>query len=164
MKMSDGLTAIYPGTFDPITNGHLDIIERASRQCARLIVAVSQNPSKAPLFSLEERIALAKEAASGIEHVEVDSFDGLLVDYAGRKGAKVLIKGLRAVSDFEYEMQMAQMNVRLAEVETLFMVASPRHSFLSSSLVKEVARLGGEVEGLVPPEVARRMKERFRGD
>ncbi|MCA1831331.1 MAG: pantetheine-phosphate adenylyltransferase [Actinobacteria bacterium] len=162
--MTDGLTAIYPGTFDPVTNGHLDIIERAARHVARLVVAVSQNPSKTPLFSLEERIALAKEVTASIEHVEVDSFDGLLVEYAGRKGAKVLIKGLRAVSDFEYEMQMAQMNVRLAEVETLFMVASPRHSFLSSSLVKEVARLGGDVEGLVPPEVARRMKERFRGD
>jgi len=162
--MPEGLTAIYPGTFDPVTNGHLDIIERAALHVSRLVVAVSQNPSKSPLFSLEERIALVKEAAAGIDRVEVDSFDGLLVDFATRSGAKVVLKGLRAVSDFEYEMQMAQMNVRLAGVETLFMVASPKHSFLSSSLVKEVARLGGDVEGLVPTEVARRLKERFRGD
>jgi pantetheine-phosphate adenylyltransferase len=162
--MPEGLTAIYPGTFDPVTIGHLDIIERASRQFPRLVVAVSQNPGKSPLFSLEERIALVKEATARHDRVEVDSFDGLLVDYATRRGARVIVKGLRAVSDFEYEMQMAQMNVRLAEVETLFMVATPKHSFLSSSLVKEVARLGGDVEGLVPPEVARRLKERFRGD
>lgn len=157
-------TAVYPGTFDPITNGHLDIIARARRCFDLVIVAVSQNPAKAPLFSLEERMALAKEAASGIDGVEVDSFDGLLVDYARSRGTLVLVKGLRAVSDFEYEMQMAQMNERLAGVETMFMVANPVYSFLSSSLVKEVARFAGDVEEMVPAEVARRLKERFRGE
>jgi pantetheine-phosphate adenylyltransferase len=157
--MPDRGVAVYPGTFDPVTMGHLDIIERAARHFD-VVVAVSTNPSKAPLFSLEERIALVKDATASIEGVEVDSFEGLLVDYAGRRGAHLIVKGLRVVSDFEYEMQMAQMNVRLAGVETLFMVANPTYSFLSSSLVKEVARLGGEVDGLVPPEVARRLRER----
>jgi pantetheine-phosphate adenylyltransferase len=156
--------AVYPGTFDPITNGHLDIIERASKQVASLIVAVSQNPGKTPMFTLEERVAIAKESVTGVEGVEVDSFDGLLVDYCTRRNSRLLVKGLRAVSDFEYEMQMAQMNFRLATVDTVFMVASPKFSFLSSSLVKEVARFGGSVEGLVPPVVARRMKERLGGE
>jgi pantetheine-phosphate adenylyltransferase len=156
--------AVYPGTFDPITNGHLDIIERASKHVATVIVGVSQNPGKLPLFTLEERVAIAKEATAGIGGVEVDSFEGLLVDYCTRRGARLVVKGLRAVSDFEYEMQMAQMNLRLAGVDTLFMVANPQFSFLSSSLVKEVARFGGSVEGLVPAEVARRLKERTGGE
>jgi pantetheine-phosphate adenylyltransferase len=156
--------AVYPGTFDPITNGHLDIIERARKHVATVIVAVSQNPGKQPLFTLEERIATVKEGLGGAGGVEVDSFDGLLVDFAQRRGARLIVKGLRAVSDFEYEMQMAQMNHRLAGVETLFMVANPSFSFLSSSIVKEVARFGGSVEGLVPPEVARRLKERIGGE
>lgn len=155
--------AIYPGTFDPITNGHFDIIERARRHVTTLVVAVSQNPGKQPMFTLEERIATVKEILNGVEGVEVDSFDGLLVDFAQRRQARLLVKGLRAVSDFEYEMQMAQMNHRLAGVDTLFMVASPQYSFLSSSLVKEVARFGGSVEGLVPAEVGRRLKERLGG-
>lgn len=163
MRMPE-LSAVYPGTFDPITNGHRDIIERAAPHVGRLIVAVSQNPAKTPLFTLEERIAMVKEAAAHLDGVEVQSFDGLLVEFAKNAGSKLLIKGLRAVSDFEYEMQMAQMNYRLAGVETVFMTASPKNSFLSSSLVKEVARFGGDVEGLVPPEVARRLKERFRGE
>jgi pantetheine-phosphate adenylyltransferase len=154
--------AIYPGTFDPITNGHLDVIERARVRFSSLVVAVSQNPGKSPLFSLEERVALVKEVCADLEGVEVDSFDGLLVDYARRRGIGVLVKGLRAVTDFEYELQMAQMNHQLAEVETFFMVAAPKNSFLSSSLVKEVARFGQDVSGFVPPEVARKMKERFR--
>lgn len=154
--------AVYPGTFDPVTNGHLDIIARASGHLDRLIVAVSQNPGKTPLFPLEERIALVKEATSAIDGVEVDSFEGLLVDFAKRRGASLIVKGLRVVSDFEYEMQMAQMNVHIGGVETLFMVATPSYSFLSSSLVKEVARLGGDVEGLVPPVVVRRLKELSR--
>jgi pantetheine-phosphate adenylyltransferase len=156
--------AVYPGTFDPITNGHLDIIERASRHVAKVIVAVSQNPGKFPLFTLEERVAIAKEATAAIPQVEVDSFEGLLVDFCVRRGAKLVVKGLRAVSDFEYEMQMAQMNLRLAGVDTLFMVANPTFSFLSSSLVKEVSRFGGSVDGLVPAEVARRLKERTGGE
>jgi pantetheine-phosphate adenylyltransferase len=156
--------AIYPGTFDPITNGHLDIIDRAHRHVSSLIVAVSQNPGKSPLFTLEERIASVKEVLNGMDRIEVATFDGLLVDFAQQRGARILVKGLRAVSDFEYEMQMAQMNQRLAAVDTLFMVANPTYSFLSSSLVKEVARFGGSVDGLVPPEVARRLQERISGE
>ncbi len=162
--MQSELTAIYPGTFDPITHGHLDIIERARLHFPRLVVAVSQNPGKFPLFTLEERVAIAKEAVADQEGVEVDSFEGLLVEYARRLGVRVLVKGLRAVTDFDYELQMAQMNHKLAGVETFFMVATPRYSFLSSSLVKEVARFGGDVSEFVPAEVARRVKERFRGD
>jgi pantetheine-phosphate adenylyltransferase len=155
--------AIYPGTFDPITNGHLDIIDRARRHVGTLVVAVSQNPGKQPLFTLDERVQIVKEAVAGFDGVTVEAFDGLLVDYAKRRGARLIIKGLRAVSDFEYELQMAQMNFRLALVETLFMVANPGFSFLSSSIVKEVARFGGSVAGLVPPDVARRLEERSRG-
>lgn len=162
--MNDQLAAIYPGTFDPITNGHLDIIERARRRFPHVIVAVSQNPGKSPLFSLEERLALVKETLGGRPGVEVDSFEGLLVDFARRRGAGVFVKGLRAVTDFDYELQMAQMNHRLAGIETFFMVATPEYSFLSSSLVKEVARFGGDVAAFVPVEVARRLKERFRGE
>ena len=158
------MKAIYPGTFDPVTNGHIDIIERAHRRFQTVVVAVSQNPGKVPLFTLEERIGMVKEVVAGQKGVEVDSFDGLLVDYAKRREIGILVKGLRAVTDFEYELQMAQMNHRLAEVETLFMVATPSHSFLSSSLVKEIARFGGDVSSFVPAEVARKMKERFRGE
>ena len=158
------MKAIYPGTFDPVTNGHIDIIERAHRRFQTVVVAVSQNPGKVPLFNLEERIGMVKEVVAGQQGAEVDSFDGLLVDYAKRRGIGILVKGLRAVTDFEYELQMAQMNHRLAEVETLFMVATPSHSFLSSSLVKEIARFGGDVSSFVPAEVARKMKERFRGE
>lgn len=156
--------AIYPGTFDPITNGHLDIVERARARFARVVVAVSQHPSKSPLFSLEERVGILKEVLAPYDDVEVDSFDGLLVDYARRRGVGVLVKGLRAVTDFEYELQMAQMNHELAGVETFFMVATPAHSFLSSSLVKEIARFGEDVTKFVPADVARRLKERFRGE
>lgn len=158
------LKAIYPGTFDPITNGHLDIIERAHRRFGNVIVAVSQNPGKTPLFTLEERMGMVKEVCAGLDGIEVDSFDGLLVDYARRRDVGILVKGLRAVTDFDYELQMAQMNHRLAEVETFFLVATPTHSFLSSSLVKEIARFGGDVSGFVPSEVARKLKERFRGE
>ncbi len=156
--------AIYPGTFDPITHGHLDIIVRARAQFDVVVVAVSQNPGKTPLFALEERIAIVKECTARMEGVEVDSFDGLLVDFAKRRGAGALVKGLRAVTDLDYELQMAQMNYRLAQVETFFLVANPVFSFLSSSLVKEVARFGGDVAEMVPSEVARRLKERFRGE
>jgi pantetheine-phosphate adenylyltransferase len=156
--------AVYPGTFDPITNGHLDIIERAAKQVGTLVVAVSQNPGKSPMFTLEERVAIVKEAVADVKGVEVDSFEGLLVEYCTRRGATLIVKGLRAVSDFEYEMQMAQMNLRLGDVDTLFMVANPKYSFLSSSIVKEVARFGASVDGLVPAVVIRRLSERTSGE
>ncbi len=148
-----GLTALCPGTFDPVTNGHLDIIERAAERFDALVVAVLDNPEKRPLFSVEERVSLLKEVTARLPNVEVDSFSGLLVDYARRRGAEVVVKGLRAVSDFEYEIQMAQMNHRLGGLETLFMTTDPQWSFLSSSLVKQVASLGGDVGGLVPDAV-----------
>ncbi|WP_026476454.1 pantetheine-phosphate adenylyltransferase [Alkaliphilus transvaalensis] len=142
---------IYPGSFDPITNGHLDIIQRASSICDEVIVSVITNPSKNPLFTLEERVELIKEVVKPFGNVKVDCFTGLLVDYARIKEAKVIIKGLRAVSDFEYEFQMALMNRKLApEIETIFLMTSSKNSYLSSSIVKEVAKLGGCIEGLVP--------------
>ncbi|MCI0636731.1 MAG: pantetheine-phosphate adenylyltransferase [Actinobacteria bacterium] len=157
-----GLTALCPGTFDPVTNGHLDIIERAAARFDALVVGVLDNPAKEPLFNAEERVGLLKEATQRLSNVEVEAFSGLLVDHVTRRGPDVVVvKGLRAVTDFEYEIQMAQMNHRLAGVETLFMTTSPQWSFLSSSLVKEVARFGGDVSGLVPPAVAERLTERL---
>ena len=148
-----GLTALCPGTFDPVTNGHLDIISRAARCFESVVVGVLENPSKQPLFGSDERVAMLDEAVSDLGNVRVSGFRGLLVEYASQQGADAIVKGLRAVSDYEYEIQMAQMNHRLGGVETLFMPTSPKWSFLSSSLVKEVARLGGDVEGLVPDHV-----------
>jgi pantetheine-phosphate adenylyltransferase len=148
-----GLTALCPGTFDPVTNGHLDIISRAAQCFDAVVVGVLENPSKQPLFRLDERVGMLEEAVSDLGNVRVEGFRGLLVEYAKAQGARAIVKGLRAVSDYEYEIQMAQMNHRLGEVETLFMPTSPRWSFLSSSLVKEVARFGGDVEGLVPDHV-----------
>jgi pantetheine-phosphate adenylyltransferase len=148
-----GLTALCPGTFDPVTNGHLDIIGRAARCFDAVVVGVLETPSKQPLFRLDERVGMLEEAVSDLGNVRVEAFRGLLVEYAKAQGARAIVKGLRAVSDYEYEIQMAQMNHRLGEVETLFMPTSPRWSFLSSSLVKEVARFGGDVEGLVPDYV-----------
>ena len=160
-----GLTALCPGTFDPVTNGHLDIIGRAAQTFEQVIVGVLENPAKAPLFSLEERLALLQEAIGGLpgpsDRVRVLSFQGLLVDFARQQGATALVKGLRAVSDYEYEIQMAQMNQRIGGVETLFMPTSPKWSFLSSSLVKEVATLGGDVSGLVPEHVRAALVERL---
>ena len=156
-----GLTALCPGTFDPVTNGHLDIIGRASETFENVVVGALENPSKQPMFSLEERVAMLKEACSGMPDVTVVSFRGLLVDLARSHGDAVIVKGLRAISDYEYEIQMAQMNHRLAGVETLFMSTSPRWSFLSSSLVKEVARLGGDVSGLVPDYVKASLADRL---
>lgn len=155
------LTALCPGTFDPVTNGHLDIVERAARLFDRVVVAVVENPSKEPMFSLEERRQMLKESLTRLDNVEVDSFSGLLVDYARAQGTRLIVKGIRAISDFDYELQMAQMNHRLAEVETCFIPTSPTWSYLSSSLVKEVARLGGDVSGLVPGHVLDRLKERL---
>jgi pantetheine-phosphate adenylyltransferase len=156
--------ALCPGTFDPVTNGHLDIIERASRHFDRVVVAVLGNPAKEPLFSVDERVAMLKEAVADMPGVEVDSFSGLLVHFAARRETAVVVKGLRAVSDFDYEFQMAQMNHRLAGVETFFMTTNPKWSYLSSSLVREVARLGGDVTGLVPPFVVHRLAEKLGRD
>ena len=156
-----GLTALCPGTFDPVTNGHLDIIGRASQTFESVVVGTLENPSKQPMFSLEERVAMLKEACSGMPNVTVVSFRGLLVDFAKSQGDAAIVKGLRAVSDYEYEIQMAQMNHRLASVETLFMPTSPKWSFLSSSLVKEVAQLGGDVSALVPPHVGAALADRL---
>jgi pantetheine-phosphate adenylyltransferase len=155
------LTALCPGTFDPVTNGHLDIVRRAAGLFERVVVAVVENPDKRPLFEVAERVEMLGEAVAELANVEVDSFSGLLVDHARSRGIGVIVKGLRAVTDFDYELQMAQMNRQLAEVETCFIPTSPRWSYLSSSLVKEVARYGGDVSGLVPDDVARRLKERL---
>ena len=156
-----GLTALCPGTFDPVTNGHLDIIQRAARCFDDVVVAVLENPAKQPLFGVEERVAMLKEAVADIDHVQVESFSGLLVDYARSRGSTVVVKGLRAVSDFDFELQMAQMNSRMAGVETFFVATSPLWSYLSSSLIKEVARFGGDVTGLVPEFVQRRLDEKL---
>jgi pantetheine-phosphate adenylyltransferase len=156
-----GLTALCPGTFDPVTNGHLDIIGRASETFEAVVVGALENPSKQPMFSLEERVAMLKEACASMPNVTVVSFRGLLVDLARSQGDAVIVKGLRAISDYEYEIQMAQMNHRLAGVETLFMTTNPLYSFLSSSLVKEVATYGGDVSGLVPPLVLEHLTERL---
>jgi len=155
-----GLTALCPGTFDPVTNGHLDIIERASQTFETVVVAVLENPAKRPMFSVDERVAMIEKACAGLSGVEVAAFRGLLVDFARARGGAVIVKGLRAVSDYEFEIQMAQMNHRLSGVETLFMPTNPSWSFLSSSLVKEVARFGGDVEGLVPDDVRARLRDR----
>ena len=156
-----GRIALYPGTFDPVTNGHLDVIERTAKHFDTLVVAVLENPSKAPLFAVEERLAMLKEATADIANVELDSFSGLLVDFAERRGTHAIVKGLRAVSDFDYELQMAQMNHRLAGVETFFISTNPNWSYLSSSLVKEVAGFHGDVEGLVPTKVRERLREKL---
>ncbi len=156
------LTAVYPGTFDPITNGHLDILSRGGGMFDRIIVAILRNPDKDPLFPLEERAEILKAVASRWSNVEVESFDGLLVDFARKRGAQVIVRGLRALSDFEYEFQMTLMNQRLEPgIQTVFMMPSEAYSYVSSRLVKEVARLGGDVTGLVPAEVVARLKKRF---
>jgi pantetheine-phosphate adenylyltransferase len=153
--------AVCPGSFDPVTNGHLDIIARATRLFDEVIVGVLVNQSKAGLFTVEERIDMLREVTAELPAVRVESFQGLLVDFCRAQGATVVVKGLRAVSDFDYELQMAQMNLGLAGVETLFMPTNPLYSFLSSSLVKEVAKWGGDVGAHVPEPVSRRMAERF---
>ena len=148
------LVAVYPGTFDPITNGHIDIIERGSRLFDRILVAILENPSKDAMFTVRQRMSMIQSAVRHLTSVEVESFNGLLSDYASSRGARVIVRGLRAISDFEYEMQMAMMNRRLnSEMETVFMMPNETYSYLSSRLVKEVVGLGGSVRGLVPPEV-----------
>jgi pantetheine-phosphate adenylyltransferase len=154
--------AVYPGSFDPITYGHLDIIERGLEVFENIIIAVARNSEKKELFSAAERVRHLEEVIGDNPRITVDSFDGLLVDYVGSKGAKVILRGLRAVSDFEYEFQIAQMNHNLkSEVETLFMMTSVPYGYLSSSIVKEVASLKGSVESLVPPVVVKAMAEKF---
>ena len=153
--------ALCPGTFDPVTHGHIDIFRRASACFDSLVVAVLENPGKDPLFSVDERVAMLKEAIADLENVEVDSFSGLLVEYAGTRRIRVMVKGIRAVTDFDYELQMAQMNREMTGVETFFVPTSPRWSYLSSSLIKEVVRFGGDVSGLVPPFVLDRLEEKL---
>ena len=154
--------AIYPGSFDPITNGHLDVVTRATRLFDRVILAVAVNSSKSGLFNLDERVRLIREAACDMPGVEVRQFDGLLVDFAVSIGANTVIRGLRAVSDFEYEFQMALMNRQLApQVETIFLMPRQDYTYLSSRLVKEVASLGGAINDFVPPPVARALRQRF---
>jgi pantetheine-phosphate adenylyltransferase len=143
--------AIYPGSFDPVTNGHMDIIERASKIFDEVVVAVAVNISKSPMFSIENRLFMLQEASKNLPNVRVDSFDGLLVRYAEEQGASAIVKGLRALSDFEFEFEMALMNRRLdTDIETVFMMTSVEYSYLSSSMIKEVSSFGGSVEGLVP--------------
>jgi pantetheine-phosphate adenylyltransferase len=154
--------AVCPGSFDPVTNGHLDIISRAAQLFDEVVVAVFPNPSKTPLFSADERLELLREATSKLDNVRVEWFEGLLVDFCRANGIAAIVKGLRAVSDFDYEMQMAQMNYNQAGVETLFMTTNPLYAFLSSSLVKDFAKFGGDVSGLVPPIVLERMESRLR--
>ncbi|MFQ5894553.1 MAG: pantetheine-phosphate adenylyltransferase [Nitrospinota bacterium] len=154
--------AIYPGTFDPPTNGHVDLVERALRMFDPVVVAIAANPEKEPLFTVEERRALLAEVFAGRPSVRVESFSGLVVDFARRVGARVLVRGLRAVSDFEYEFQMALMNRGLSpEMETLFLMPSEQYTYLSSRLVKEVASLGGDASALVPPPVWAALKKKF---
>ncbi len=159
------VVAIYPGSFDPITYGHLDLIERGSRIADRLIVSILRNEDKEPLFTVQERMDMLSEVVVAYPNVEIDSFDGLLVDYVASKNATVILRGIRAISDYEYELQMALMNRRLRpEIETIFMMAGEAYSFISSRLVKQVFGLGGDISGLVPPTVETRLKERLLGE
>jgi pantetheine-phosphate adenylyltransferase len=156
-------TAIYPGTFDPFTNGHLDLVKRGLRIFDHLIVAVAPSPKKNPLFSTEERLSLIRETLRGYKRVSVEMFDGLLVDYVRERKGAAIIRGLRAVSDFEYELQMALMNRRLSsDIETVFMMPSEEYSYLTATIVKEIASLGGSVRGLVPRHVERALKRTVR--
>jgi pantetheine-phosphate adenylyltransferase len=155
-------TAIYPGSFDPLTNGHLDVIQRAAKLFDRVIVAVATNESKKPLFTLRERLELVRKSTRQIAHIEVDSFDTLLMDYAARCKAVAVVRGLRAVSDFEFEFQLALMNRKLnGQIETIFMMPKDTYTFLSSRIVKEIARLGGDVSEFVPAPVRQALAKKF---
>ncbi len=157
--MSKPVTAIYPGTFDPVTNGHLDLIARGAMIFDRLIVAVAQNLEKEPLFAVKERVEMLEAVTFELKNVEVEVFDGLLMEYARSRGAGVVLRGIRAVSDYEYELQMAMMNRKIEpEIETVFMLPAEAYSYISSRLVKELARLGGPVKDLVPPLVVERLR------
>ncbi len=153
--------AIYPGSFDPITNGHLDIIERGSKVFDTLIVTVLQNPRKTPMFTLQERLDMLRTTTEGMKNVEVDCYSGLLVDYAREKKSHIIIKGLRAISDFELEFQMALVNRKLdCEIETMFMMTNNKYSYLSSSIVKEIASFGGDISALLPPDVCKKVMQK----
>ena len=156
-------TAVCPGSFDPVTNGHLDVFARAAALADEVVVAVLVNKAKSSLFTVDERIEMLREVCAPYPNIRVDSFYGLLVDYCRTQGIQAIVKGLRAVSDFDYELQMAQMNYRLAGIETLFISTNPLYSYLSSSLVKEVARFGGDVSGLVPDAVLQRLQDSLSG-
>jgi pantetheine-phosphate adenylyltransferase len=161
--MNNERIAVYPGSFDPLTMGHIDIVRRGAKLFDRLVVAAIHNPGKTPLFSLDERLEILQETFADEPGIEVDAFSGLLVDYLGRKNCFIVIRGLRAISDFEIELQMALMNRRLSPgIETLFLVPSAEYSFLSSSMVRQVYQSGGESPGLVTPLVDRLLKEKFR--
>src|ERR1043166_122745 len=156
-------TAIYPGSFDPLTNGHLDVIERAVKLFDRVVVAVAKNESKQPLFTLEERMDLVRRSVRHLPNVEADSFECLLVDYVERRSAQAIVRGLRAVSDFEFEFQLALMNRKLNErVETIFMMPKDTYTFLSSRIIKEIARLGGDISGFVPPHVRAALVQKLK--
>jgi pantetheine-phosphate adenylyltransferase len=156
-------TAVYPGTFDPITNGHTDLVQRAARLFDRVVVAIAANPGKAPAFPLEQRVTLAREVLAGLPNVEVCSFDNLLVDFLHQRGADIILRGLRAVSDFEYEFQLASMNRQLApDIETVFLTPAEQYAFVSSSLVREIAALGGDVSPFVHAQVVAALRERVR--
>jgi pantetheine-phosphate adenylyltransferase len=161
--MTSMRTVIYPGSFDPLTNGHLDIVQRAARLFDRVIVAVAGNESKHPLFTLEERVELTRASVASMANVEVDSFEGLLINYVALRNGHAIIRGLRAVSDFEFEFQLALMNRKLDErVETIFMMPKDTYTFLSSRIVKEIARLGGNVQPFVPERVEQALRERHK--
>ena len=154
--------AVYPGSFDPLTNGHVDIITRGARLLDRIIVAILINAEKSPLFTMDERVEIARQVFKEVPNVEVDTFDGLLVDYVERRKAQVIVRGLRAVSDFEFEFQMALMNQRLnGKIETIFMMPAEQYTYTSSRLIKEVFRLGGRVHGLVPDMVEERLRRKL---
>jgi len=156
-------TAIYPGSFDPITNGHLSIVKRALKIFDKLIIAILNNPQKNPLFTTDERIDLIKQVLKGLPNIEVDIFDGLLVDYAVQKKSSVILRGLRALSDFEYEFQMALMNRKLnRDVQSFFLMTDYKWFYTSSTIIKEAAKLGGDINGLVPEFVSQKLKEKFQ--
>ena len=155
-------TVIYPGSFDPFTNGHLDLVQRAAKLFDRVIVAVARNETKGPLFAVEERLDLVRQSIKSLPNVSAEVFDGLLVDYVERRGGQAVIRGLRAVSDFEFEFQLALMNRKLNEhVETIFMMPKDTYTFLSSRIVKEIARLGGDVSAFVPPQTVAMLRRKF---
>jgi len=154
--------AIYPGSFDPVTNGHLDIVKRGLKLFDKIIVTILYNPGKETLFSVEERLGMLRESMKSLSHIEIDRYDGLLVDYAAKRKANAILRGMRAVSDFEYEFQMALMNRRLnREIQTVFLMTGLRWIFTSSSIIKEAARFGGNIEGMVPPLVLEKLKIKF---